>query len=247
MIRNGFFKAAIVMAALSVASVAHAQTGPTSNWIVEFGIGWDNSISGNINSSAIGSLNNQTVVILKNKYEDVYGTGLNLRFGGGYMLNDETEARVMFTFQSLDADLATLGNYGASPLYGQYSDYQSLTLDVGLRRYGRLRSNNLRPYAEGSIGLGFVDKTDVELVAPQANLRRDATDFYDQTTAFTFSGNAGVLWNVSPRLGVFAQLGLRWVTGMSEVDQFVGTGLESINDNSSRWTMPFLVGARLGF
>ena len=134
MIRNGFFKAAIVMAALSVASVAHAQTGPTSNWIVEFGIGWDNSISGNINSSAIGSLNNQTVVILKNKYEDVYGTGLNLRFGGGYMLNDETEARVMFTFQSLDADLATLGDYGASPLYGQYSDYQSLTLDVGLRR-----------------------------------------------------------------------------------------------------------------
>ena len=187
------------------------------------------------------------VVILKNKYEDVYGTGLNMRFGGGYMLNDETEARVMFTFQSLDADLATLGDYGASPLYGQYSDYQSLTLDVGLRRYGRLRSNNLRPYAEGSIGLGFVDKTDVELVAPQANLRRDATDFYDQTTAFTFSGNAGVLWNVSPRLGVFAQLGLRWVTGMSEVDNFVGTGLESINDNSSRWTMPFLVGARLGF
>jgi hypothetical protein len=34
---------------------------------------------------------------------------------------------------------------------------------------------------------------------------------------------------------------------MSEVDDLAGTGLESINDNSSRWTMPFLVGARLGF
>ena len=64
-------------------------TGPTSNWIVDFGIGWDNSISGNINSSAIGTLNGQTAVILKNKYEDVYGTGLHLRFGGGYMLNED--------------------------------------------------------------------------------------------------------------------------------------------------------------
>ena len=42
-------------------------------WAVEFGIGWDNSISGNINSSGIGRINNQPVVILKNCYEDVYG------------------------------------------------------------------------------------------------------------------------------------------------------------------------------
>ena len=36
-------------------------------------------------------INNQAVVITKNTYEDVYGTGLHLRFGGGYMLNDESE------------------------------------------------------------------------------------------------------------------------------------------------------------
>ena len=34
---------------------------------------------------------------------------------------------------------------------------------------------------------------------------------------------------------------------MSEVDDFVGTGLETINDKSSRWTMPFLAGVRFGF
>ena len=102
----------------------------------------------------------------------------------------------------------------------------------------------MRPYAEGTIGIGFVDKTDVELVAPQANFTLNATDFYDQTTAFTLAGNVGLLWQVSPRLGVFSQLGLRYVTGMSEVDDFVGTGLETINDKSSRWTMPFLVGVR---
>ena len=238
--------ALVIMASLCVASTAHAQAGTGYKWNVEFGIGWDNSISGNINSSAIGTLNNQTVVILKNQYEDVYGTGLNMRFGGGYKLNESTEARATFTFQSLDADLATLGEYGASRLYGQYSDYQSFSLDVGLRKYGRLESN-VRPYAEGSIGLGFVDKVDVELVAPQAGLRVDSTDFYDQTVAFTLAGNAGLLWNVSDRIGVFGQIGLRYVTGMSEVDDFVGTGLETINDKSARWTMPFLIGVRAGF
>jgi hypothetical protein len=236
----------IVIATLSAASTAHAQSGADFKWNIDVGIGWDNSISGNINSSAIGSLNGQTVVILKNRYEDVYGTGLHLRFGGGYTLNEATEARVTFSFQSLDADLTTMGEYGASRLYGQYSDYQSFALDLGIRRYGRF-SSTVRPYAEGTIGVGFVDKIDVELVAPQSNFRVDATDFYDQTAAFTLAGNAGVLWSVSERIGVFSQIGLRYVTGMSDVDDLAGTGLSTINDKSSRWTMPFLVGIRAGF
>ena len=119
---------------------ATAQAQSTSKFSVEFGIGWDNSISGNINSSAIGSLNDQTVVILKNKYEDVYGTGLNLRFGGGYMLNDETEVRVMFTFQSLDADLDA-GGLRRRPLR-PVPDYQSLE---SRRRPPALHCDQSRP------------------------------------------------------------------------------------------------------
>jgi hypothetical protein len=88
-------------------------------------IGFDNSISGNINSSGIGVINAQNAVILKNKYEDVYGTGLHLRFGGGYMLDENAELKVTFTFQSLDADLTRMGDLGVSNLYAQYDDYQS--------------------------------------------------------------------------------------------------------------------------
>src|SRR6476469_1613983 len=120
----------------SVASTASAQTKPPNQpWSVDFAIGWDNSISGNINSGAIGVINNQTAVILKNRYEDVYGTGLHMRFGGGYMFSEDAELRVTFTFQSLDADLVRMGDLGPSNLYGQYADYQSFGLDVGYRRY----------------------------------------------------------------------------------------------------------------
>ena len=238
----------MVTTLLGAGSIAHAQSSgpPESPWSADFAIGWDNSISGNINSSAIGSINNQIVVITKNRYEDVYGTGLQLRFGGGYMLSDETEARVTFTFQSLDADLTRMGDYGASNLYGQYSDYQTFGIDVGLRRYGGM-SRAVRLYGEGTIGLGFVDKTDVTLVAPAANQFRDDNDFYDQTTAFTLGVNGGVLFQTGARTGIFVQMGLRWVSGMSEIDEFVGTGLDTINDESARWTFPFLVGGRFRF
>ena len=242
-----FLPITLAAAALSVASTAHAQSSATDYpWSVEFGLGWDNSISGNINSSGVGRINNQAVVITKNRYEDVYGTGLHMRFGGGYLLDEISEVRVTFTLQSLDADLTPMGDIGAARLYGQYDDYQSFGVDVGFRRYVDV-SHGVRAYGEGTVGLGFVDETDVELVAPALNIGGTATDFYDRTTAFSLGGNVGVLMQLSERVGLFSQIGLRWVSGMSSVDGLEGTGLETINDKSARWTLPFLVGVRARF
>ena len=236
----------VLVLALGLVSTAQAQAPPDSKWSADVGIGWDNGISGNINSSAIGTINGQTVAILKNQYEDVYGTGLHLRFGGGYLFREDTEARVTFTFQSLDADLVRMGDYGASNLYGQYADYQSFGIDFGLRRYMPV-SPLIRAYGEASIGLAFIDETDVTLTAPQANFSGTATDFYDKTSALTFGINLGATFSVMPRVEAFSQIGLRYVSGMSEVDAFVGTGLENINNESQRWALPFMAGLRLRF
>lgn len=239
---------AVMAILLGTAPLAHAQgSAPDSRFSIEFGVGFDNGISGNINSSGVGTLNNQVVVVTKNSYEDVYGTGLHLRGGGGYMLNADTEVTATFTFQSLDADFVVpMGDIGVSNLYGQYTDYQTLLLDFGLRKYGTL-SPRVKLYGEGTIGLGFVDKTDITLVAPGANLSRQSNDFYDQTAAFTVGVNGGALFQANEQAGVFLQLGLRFVSGMSEIDDLAGTGLETINDKSSRWTMPFVAGVRFRF
>jgi hypothetical protein len=249
MTKRTCFRTILLMAAavLFMAAPSQAQSpAPEYRFSFDFGMGWDKGLSGNINSSGIGRINNQTTVILKNKYEDVYGTGLHLRFGGGYMLDARTEVRAAITIQSLDADLVQLGEIGASNLYGQYDDYQSVGLDFGYRRYSDIKPA-LQVYTEASVGLAFVDETDVELVAPQANLSGNATDFYDRTAAFSLGGNVGLLWQAAARYGVFGQIGVRYVTGMSEVDGLAGTGLETINDKSGRWTIPFLFGVRARF
>ena len=216
-------------------------------WTFDAGIGFDNSISGNINSGAIGTLNNQAVVFTKNTYENVYGTGFHLRFGGGYLPNDVTEVRASFTYQSLGADLTRMGDVGISNLYGQYDDYKTFGLDFGYRRYSSQRWGPVTPYAEGTLGIAFIDEIDVLLAAPQANVVQNATDFYDRTAAFTFGVKGGILLPIADRLDLDVQLGLRYVTGLSQVDDLVGTGLEAINDDSARWTIPFVIGVRTRF
>lgn len=216
-------------------------------WSFDVGIGFDNSISGNINSGAIGTLNNQAVVFTKNTYENVYGTGFHLRFGGGYMPNEATEVRATFIYQSLGADLTRMGDVGVSNLYGQYDDYKTFGLEFGYRRYSSQRWGPVTPYAEGSLGIAFIDEIDVLLAAPQANVVQNATDFYDRTAAFTLSVNGGVLVPIADRVDLTVQVGLRYVTGLSQVDALVGTGLEAINDDSARWTIPFVIGIRTRF
>ena len=100
---------------------------------------------------------------------------------------------------------------------------------------------------EGLIGVGFVDKTDVTLTAPGIGFTGQATDFYDQSTAMSLGVNAGVLVDTSTRTAMFVQMGLRWVSGMADVDDLAGSGLDGINDKSSRWTIPFVVGLRVRF
>lgn len=75
----------------------------------------------------------------------------------------------------------------------------------------------------------------------------NSTDFYDRTAAFTWGLNFGGLFRVAEHVDLNAQLGLRHVSGLAEVDQFVGTGLETINDDTARLTFPLVVGVRFRF
>ena len=227
---------------------AHAQASSgDSRWVVDVGVGIDPTINGNVNSGAIGTLQGQATAILPQSYGDVYGTGIHLRFGGGYAITDDSELRGTFTWQTADADLVRLGDIGASSLYAQYSDYKSFGLDLGYRRYAPLEMKNVRVYGEATVGMAFIDRINVQFAAPQSNLVFGSTDFYDATAAFTWGLNFGALFRVADHVDVNAQFGLRGVSGLSEVDQLAGTGLQDINNDTGRLTFPIVVGVRFRF
>jgi len=238
-----------VLIAILLISVsnAHAQPADESRFVVDLGVGIDFSINGNVNSGAIGRLQGQAAAILPNPYGDVYGTGIHFKFGGGYVLNAESELRGVFTYQSADANLVRFGDVGPSSLYGQYSDYKSLGLDLGYRRYVPLPDSKIRAYGEVTLGAAFIEDINVLLSAPQANLVIDQTDFYDSTAAFTWGINFGALFPIATKIDLSAQVGLRHVSGLSEVDQLIGTGLDDLNNDSARLTFPVVVGVRFRF
>ena len=247
-IRHRVLVSLAITVSLGAGSTAHAQSQTDeSRWFVDFGAGIDPSINGNVNSGAIGVLNGQAIAVVPNSYGDVYGTGINFRFGGGFRINAFSELRGMFIFQSADANLVRFGDLGPSSLYGQYSDYKSFALDVGYRRYVQLSSLSIRPFAEATIGVGSIDRINLELAAPQSNVVVNNTDFYDGTAAFTWSVSGGLLVPLSDRIDFSAQLGLRHVGGLADVDQLVGTDLSDINNDSARLTVPIVAGVRVRF
>ena len=237
----------VAVVLLAGVSNANAQTADESPWVFDLGFGIDPSINGNVNSGAIGRLQGQATAILPNSYGDVYGTGIQFRFGGGYRLSPSPSCEEYSAYQSADADLVRLGDLGPSSLYAQYSDYKSIGLDFGYRRYLSLPGKNFRVYGEGTIGLAFVNSIDAQFAAPQSNAVLTTTDFYDDSGAFTWGINLGILFPIAKNVDLNGQLGLRHVGGLSEVDQLVGTGLEDLNSDSARLTFPIVVGVRFRF
>jgi hypothetical protein len=73
------------------------------------------------------------------------------------------------------------------------------------------------------------------------------TNYYDRTAAFTIGFNFGALFKFSDRVDFTGQVGLRRVSGLQTVDQFVGTGLEAVSNDTARLTFPIVVGVRYHF
>ncbi|HET9369894.1 MAG TPA: hypothetical protein VFO19_06590 [Vicinamibacterales bacterium] len=235
-------------AVLLTATPAAAQR-PERPWSADFSIGWDNSISGNVLSAGVGTVFDLATVVDDKSYDDIYGTGVRWAFGVGYRIRERRELRAAFTFSTVSADSREIGTAGGAPLFANFDDYSVWGLDFGYRQYlsALERAPRVTPYFGGNIGVNVINEIDADLAVPALNLTRNATDFYDGTAAFTFEFNGGTLITVHPRVDLDLRLGLRFVTGLSDVDGLVGTGLEDINDDSGRWILPFTVGVRFKF
>jgi hypothetical protein len=217
---------------------------------VEGGIGWDVNLAGEFLNGAIGTLNNVPVVINSTTYGDVFGTGFQWQLGLGYSLDPRNEVRAGFSFQNVGSDLVTIGSAGASPLQATFEDYTVWTLDFGYRRYFKAQEvskRQVRPYAGVTLGIADIPRIDGVFLGPAAGLPSINTDLYDGTAAFVFGINGGVIVPVSSHVDATAQLAFRHVSGLSEIDSLRGTGLETVNDESGRWTMPITFGVRYRF
>ena len=69
---------------------------------------------------------------------------------------------------------------------------------------------------------------------------------FEKSWAFSAGPIGGLVVPLGP-IEIIGEVGFRFMGGLSDVDWLVEEGLRDINDESGRWSVPLLIGARVRF
>jgi hypothetical protein len=181
----------------------------------------------------------------------VYGRVAMFKVGIGYRTTPRTEGVFNFVWSSSDAtETATpVGTVGSTPLHVNFTGYEYWGVEGGQRWF--FARTRFTPYVGYLVGLNrhqdirgtFVD---VPAGVTPPGLAEQDGKFFEKSWAFSLGPTGGFLIGLGP-IELMAEAQFRFLGGLSDVDWLVEEGLKDINSESARWTIPFLVGARIRF
>jgi hypothetical protein len=215
--------------------------------------GWDNSFSGKMIQQATGKTTGGAPINLnETSFDDVYGRIGMFKLGVGYRTTPRTEAVLNFVWSSSDAtsEATTIGTVGNPqiPLQVNFTSYKYWGFEGGQRWY--FARTRFTPFVGYLVGINRNQDLRGTFVNVPLNLTPGlaAQDgkFFEKSWAFSLGPTAGVLIGVGP-FEVMAETQFRFMGGLSDVDWLVEEGLRDINSESSRWSIPLLLGARIRF
>ena len=216
---------------------------------VQFGV--DNQFSGKMIKQSTGTTTTGVPIILdETTYDEVYGRMGMFKVGASYRTTPRTEAVFNFVWSSSDAnDAATrIGTTGGVPLDVNFTSYKYWGLEGGQRWFFARR--RFTPFAGYLVGINRHQDIRGTFVGVPANLTPGlaAQDgkFFETSWAFSLGPTGGFLVGVGP-IEVIAEAQIRFLGGLSDVDWLVEEGLRDVNSDSSRWSLPLLIGGRIRF
>ena len=134
------------------------------------------------------------------------------------------------------------------PLYVNFTPYQYWGFEGGQRWF--FARTRFTPFVGYLVGINRHQDIRGTFVNVPANvtpgLASQDGKFFEKSWALSFGPTGGVLIGVGP-FEVMAETQIRFMGGLSDVDWLVEEGLRDVNSESSRWSFPILVGARIRF
>ena len=222
---------------LGVASAAAAQTDRP--WSVSFSAGTAPSVSGLYHEGGSGTVLNLATQVEERDYSDIYNSGFAMKLGLGYAFSPKAELIGSFTYARADAEELSVGNVAGLDLRSQFSNYRDWGLEGGIR-WHFAPAAAVNPYIAFVAGARWVDAMPATFSVPAAGVVLADVPFYDDSVVPTFGGDFGVQFTVAPAVRLGVETGLRWTGNLADIDGLAGTGLENLNDSSSRWTLPIM-------
>lgn len=235
--------AVLVLLSSALATSAHAQT--TSPWSVSFDAGVQLAATGNAHGGGTGTVQGLATSVTEKTYGDVYGPGFYWAAGVGYRVTENGEIRVQGSYTSNAADRLQVGTVGGLQLNAAFDDYQAFGMDFGYRQY--YGTGWLRPFAGANVGFTRVSGIDATLTVPAAGVTLSNVPFYDDSTVASFGLSGGAQMRLSDRVALQALVDFRWHGDLAQNEGLLGTGLETINDESRRWALPVSGGITVRF
>jgi opacity protein-like surface antigen len=229
--------AALVVA--TTVSSAAAQGAPEKRWSVSFGAGTAPTVSGIYHEGGAGTVLNLPTRVEERDWTDIYNSGFTMRIDVGYAITAPLEVFGAFQYLRQDAEELSVGNVAGLDLRASFSDYRDWGLEGGIRWHFAPEAG-VNPYIAAAVGIRRIDAMPATFLVPAAGVVLPDTPFYDDSVVPTFGGDFGVQFAVAPSVRLGVEAGLRWTGGLSDLEGLAGTGLENLNDSSSRWTVPIL-------
>jgi hypothetical protein len=231
---------------LPAAARAQDPSPVAGRWSFSFRGGLGVPLSGDVHGGGSGTVLGLPTSVSPKGYSDVYGTSFRGEAQLGYALSDRVELVMGGSYESQSAEALQVGNVAGLALNAQFSDYEEIGVEAGLR-YFLGGGSSLRPYLTATGGLLFVEENRPTFSVPAADVTLNDVPFYDSSTVGTFGAGVGVRLDVSPKFSVGAETLARYHAGPDRTPTLTGTGLEDINDTGDRWSMPILFTATLRF
>jgi hypothetical protein len=171
------------------------------------------------------------------------------KVGVGYRTTPRTEAVFNFVWSSSDSeDVATqVGTIGPNlPVTVNFTEYQYWGFEGGQRWF--FARTRFTPFVGYLVGLNRHQDIlgTFANVPPTPGLAAQDGKFFEKSWALSLGPTGGLLIGIGP-IEFMAEAQFRFMGGLSDVDWLVEEGLRDVNSESSRWSIPFLIGARIRF
>lgn len=223
-------------------SSAEAQSGP---WSFSFDAGAQAALNGDVHGGGLGTVLGLPTVVESRSFGDVYGAGFFWNAGLGYRVGERGEFRLNGHYTNNPAERLQVGAVAGLPLLALFDDYRAFGFDIGYRQY--FGDAAARPYVGAGVGFVRLGEVRSEFSVPAAGVILSDVDFLESSTVPAFNFGGGVQIRLSDALAFQGGIDFRWHGDASDIDGLAGTGLESINDESRRWSMPITAGLTLRF
>ena len=213
--------------------------------------GPDNQFSGKMIKAANGTTTSGAPINLdETTFDETYGRMALFKVGVGYRTSARAEIVVNLVIERSSAETVQVGTVGTArvPVSVNFDDYNYWGVEGGQRFF--FSKGRVTPYVGYLVGLNRFGDIRGTFVNTPSNLlpgyAAQDQKFFEKSWALSFGPTGGVLIGLGP-IELMAETQFRYMGGLSDVDWLVEEGLRDINSQSSRWSVPFLFGARVRF